>query len=57
MVFGLFFVQKMPTNMFDSLWKTNLLVNIDAQKIKQINMFLYNQKDKNQGEWLPKEGS
>ena len=50
MVFGLSVVQKMPTNVFDFLWKTNLFVNIDAQRQKQINVFLYNQKDKNQGE-------
>ena len=37
MVFGLFFVQEMPTNVFDFLWKTNLFVNIDAQKQTQIN--------------------
>ena len=39
MVFGLFVVQKMPTNVFDFLWKTNLFVNIDAQKQTQINKF------------------
>ena len=34
-----FFVQEMPTNVFDFLWKTNLFVNIDAQKQTQINKF------------------
>lgn len=54
MVFGLFVVQKMPSNVFDFLWKTNLFVNIDAQEQKQINMFFTIKRAKTKESGFPR---